>query len=64
RRLYATALDENRGGFSRTGRIDPRAVDTVVATYRTSGAIAPSQAVDTTVLYDNRFVDQALAEER
>lgn len=64
RRLYAAALDENRGGFSRTGRIDPRAVDTVVATYRTSGAISASQAVDTTVLYDNRFVDQALAEER
>jgi NitT/TauT family transport system substrate-binding protein len=64
RRLYAAALDENRDGFSRTARIEPGAVDTVVASYRASGAMTPTQAFDPTVLYDNRFVDRVLAEGR
>lgn len=61
RRLYLAALEENRDGFSKTGRIDPRAVETVVTAHRAFGAIPEGQRVDPAALYDNRFVDQALA---
>ena len=61
RRLYVAALEENRDGFSRTGRIDPRAVETVIGSHRTFGSIPEGQRVDPAALYENRFVDQALA---
>lgn len=61
RRVYAAALDENRDGFSRTGRVDPRAVETVLATYRSFGLIPEGRQIDPAALFDNRFVDRASA---
>ncbi len=61
RRLYVAAIEENRDGFSTTGRVDPRAVETVVASHRAFGAIPEGRDIDPATLYDNRFVDQAAA---
>ncbi len=61
RRLYAAAVEENRDGFSKTGRVDPRGIETVIAAHRASGAVPEGHRIDPAALYDNRFVDQALA---
>lgn len=60
RRLYVKALEVARDGFSKDGRVDPRAVETVINAHRAFGAIPADQRVDAASLYDNRFVEQAL----
>lgn len=61
RRLYTKALDSLRDAFSPDGRINPRAVETVIRAYRAFGAVPADRSVDAARLYDNTFVDYALA---
>lgn len=61
RAIYVTAVEETRDGFSKTARIDPKAVETVIAAQRAFGLIAEGQRIDVAPLFDNRFVERALA---
>lgn len=61
RQLYTTALETAHSGFSRDGRIDPRAVQTVINAHQAFGAIPADKHVNADDLYDNAFVDAVLA---
>lgn len=60
RGLYATALARVRGGFSKDGRINPRALETVITAHRALGLIAADERMDVPSLYDSTFVDRVL----
>ncbi len=59
RQRYAAAVAAVHTGFSRDGRINPRAVETIVEAHRTLELIPPGARIDPAALYDNTFADQA-----
>lgn len=61
RRIYVKAVEETREGFSKSARIDPRAVETVITSQRAFGLVPEGVRIDPALLFDNRFVDRALA---
>ncbi len=61
RSLFAEAIAPVHDGFSKDGRIQPRAVETILAMHRTLGLVPADKHVDAAALYDNSFVEQVLA---